>query len=101
MSLYQRIINVIIYSVFYHYFNYFLFNPLYAATRASKLDLIITPKYENKRAIFLIANNDFAIDYPRPIVPRSKIIGPILAKAAKIYNLIYNILHHRISTALS
>lgn len=83
MSLYQRIINVMIYSVLYPAINYFLFNPLYTATKTSELDLQTIPRYENKRATFLIANGDFAIDYPRPVVPSSKVVGPILARPAK------------------
>ncbi|EDV19306.1 uncharacterized protein TRIADDRAFT_33770, partial [Trichoplax adhaerens] len=83
MNLIERTANVIINLILLPALNHLIFKPIYAVTNASKLGLKTIPRYEVRRASFLIANGDFAIDYPQPLTPSSKLVGPILAKPAQ------------------
>ncbi|EDV19438.1 uncharacterized protein TRIADDRAFT_62077 [Trichoplax adhaerens] len=83
MNLYQRTINVVISPLIMTFLDNFIFDSLYKVVNKSKLGLQAVPKFIDTRATFLIVNGDFAIDYPRPLTPTSKMVGPVLPKPPK------------------
>lgn len=82
MNLYQRVINVIIDPIIMPFLENFLFKSLYKIVNKTKFGFKSVPKFMETKATFLLVNGDFAIDYPRPLTPTVKMIGPILAKPA-------------------
>lgn len=56
---------------------------MYAAINITELGFDSPPTFYDRKSSILIANADFAIDYPRPITPATKVVGPILPKPPK------------------
>ncbi|RDD36027.1 UDP-glucuronosyltransferase 1-7C, partial [Trichoplax sp. H2] len=83
MNLLQRTLNVIVSYTFMTIFHYLMLGHMYAAANITSLGLQTPPTFYNRRSSILIANGDFALDYPRPVIPATKVVGPILPKPAK------------------
>ncbi|EDV23961.1 uncharacterized protein TRIADDRAFT_57718 [Trichoplax adhaerens] len=83
MNLYQRTQNVIFYGIMITLLRTFMFSNMYRSANITNLGFNSPPSFELRRSTFLIANGDFAVDYPRPITPATKVVGPLLPKPAQ------------------
>ena len=83
MNLWQRIQNTLFYATMKTFLRMSMFNNMYQSTNITNLGFKSPPSFEVRRSTFLIANADFAVDYPRPITPTTKVVGPMLPKPPK------------------
>ncbi|EDV19278.1 uncharacterized protein TRIADDRAFT_62243 [Trichoplax adhaerens] len=56
---------------------------MFAEVKKTSLGIDSIPDLVYSRALFLLVNTDFAMDYPRSITPTTKVVGPILPKPAQ------------------
>ncbi|RDD41365.1 2-hydroxyacylsphingosine 1-beta-galactosyltransferase [Trichoplax sp. H2] len=83
MNLFQRIINTILgYTISIICDKVILDFYIYQKVNISHLGFSSPPKFSFRKATFLLVNSDFALDYPRPLPPHVKVVGPILSKPA-------------------
>ena len=83
MNLLQRTLNFILCYILADIGQWWIFNiHLYSKFNLTNLGFTSLPMEYDRRSTFLLVNGDFALDYPRPLAPHIKFVGPILAKPA-------------------